>query len=286
MMSQIKKYLPKRLFHYLVLTLYAILSIYPFLWMVSSSLKSNREVYRNKSLIPEELRFDILIDTWNELEFFRYSINSLTISLATVVGIIFIYSLAGYGFAKTQFWGRDKFFLFFLAVLLVPGVAVLIPLVQLVRALGLTGSDANQFTTYLALILPMINGAGPFAIFFFRNFFRSLPNELKDAARVDGCSEWGIYFRIYLPLSTPVIATVGILNFIATWNAYILPSILINNDDWFTLPLKLRDLDLQAVIQWNVRMAGSVIMVLPIILLFVLLQRYYIRGLTAGATKG
>ncbi|MAS38054.1 MAG: ABC transporter permease [Anaerolineaceae bacterium] len=285
-MAFVRKYLPSQLIYYVVLTLYAALSVYPFLWMVSSSLKSNREVYRNKSLIPDELRLDILVDTWNELEFFRYFVNSAIISLATVLGIILIYSLAGYGFAKTQFWGRDKFFLFFLAVLLVPGVAVLIPLVQLVRALGLTGSNANQFSTYLALILPMVNGAGPFAIFFFRNFFRSLPNELKDAARVDGCSEWGIYFRIYLPLSTPVIATVGILNLIASWNAYILPSILINNDDWFTLPLKLRDLDLQAVIQWNVRMAGSVIMVVPIIILFILLQRYYIRGLTAGATKG
>lgn len=285
-MSLARKYRSRHFLYYATLTLYAAISTYPFLWMVSSSLKSNREVYSNKSLIPNELRFDILINSWNELEFFKYSINSLIISVATVIGIVFIYSLAGYGFAKTQFWGRDKFFIFFLAVLLVPGVAVLIPLVQLVRTLGLTGSDANQFTTYLALILPMVNGAGPFAIFFFRNFFRSLPNELKDAARVDGCTEWGIYSRIYLPLATPVIATVGILNFIASWNSYVLPSILINNADWFTLPLKLRDLDLQAVIQWNVRMAGSVIMVLPIIILFVLLQRYYIRGLTAGATKG
>ncbi len=285
-MTLVRKYVPKNLVYHAGLAFYAAISIYPFLWMVSSAFKSNREVYRNKSLIPNEVRFDILINTWNELEFFKFFTNSIIISLATVVAIIFIYSLAGYGFAKTQFWGRDKFFLFFLAVLLVPGVAVLIPLVQLVRSMGLTGNNANQFTTYLALILPMVNGAGPFAIFFFRNFFRSLPNELKDAARVDGCTEWGIYFRIYLPLATPVIATVGILNFIASWNAYILPSILINNEDWFTLPLKLRDLDLQAVIQWNVRMAGSVIMVLPIIILFIILQRYYIRGLTAGATKG
>ncbi len=285
-MSLIKKYIPSGLAYYGVLTLYALISSYPFMWMVSSSLKSNREVYRNKSLIPNELRIDVLVDSWEQLEFFKYSLNSALISIATVVGIILIYSMAGYGFAKTEFWGRDKIFLGFLAVLLVPGVAVLIPLVQLVRAMGLTGRDATQFSTYMALILPMVNGAGPFAIFFFRNFFRSLPNELKDAARVDGCTEWGCYFRIYLPLSTPVIATVGILNFISSWNAYILPSVVINNDEWFTLPLKLRDLDLQAVIQWNVRMAGSLIMVLPIVILFILLQRYYIRGLTAGAMKG
>lgn len=281
-----RRFLPSSVFYYGILTAYAAISVYPFLWMVSSALKPNREVYSNKSLIPNEIQFEVLINTWNELEFFRYSVNSAIISILTVLGIIIVYSMAGYGFAKTEFWGRDIFFLGFLGVLLVPGVSVLIPLVQLVRSMGLGGSGASQAATYAGLILPMINGAGPFAIFFFRNFFRSLPNELHDAARVDGCSEWGIYARIYLPLSTPVIATVGILNFIASWNSYILPSILLNNEDWFTLPLKLRDLDLQAVIQWNVRMAGSVIMVIPIIILFLLLQRYYIRGLTAGATKG
>ncbi len=281
-----RRFLPRTAFYYIILTLYAAISVYPFLWMVSSALKPNREVYSNKSLIPNEIQFDVLINTWNELNFFKYSVNSAVISIATVLGIIMVYSMAGYGFAKTQFWGRDVFFLGFLGVLLVPGVSVLIPLVQLVRAMGLGGSGASQAATYAGLILPMINGAGPFAIFFFRNFFRSLPNELHDAARVDGCSEWGIYARIYLPLSTPVIATVGIMNFISSWNGYILPSILLNNSDWFTLPLKLRDLDLQAVIQWNVRMAGSLITVVPIIILFLLLQRYYIRGLTAGATKG
>lgn len=286
MMQLLRKYIPSQAFFYIGLTLYAAISTYPFLWMISSSLKSNREVYANKSLIPNAVHFEVLINSWNQLEFFKYSLNSLVISVLTVLGIVLIYSLAGYGFAKTSFWGRDAFFIGFLAVLLVPGVSVLIPLVQLVRALGLTGSDATQASTYAALILPMVNGAGPFAIFFFRNFFSSLPKELRDAARVDGCTEWGIYARIYLPLSTPVIATVGILNFISSWNAYILPSILINNSDWFTLPLKLRDLDLQAVIQWNVRMAGSLIMVVPVIVLFIVLQRYYIRGLTAGATKG
>ena len=285
-MQFVRRYIPSSGFFYLGLTLYAAISTYPFLWMISSALKSNREVYRNKSLIPNEVHFEVLSDTWNQLDFFKYSLNSVIISLLTVLGIILIYSMAGYGFSKTRFWGRDIFFVGFLAVLLVPGVSVLIPLVQLVRAMGLTGSDASQASTYAALILPMVNGAGPFAIFFFRNFFSSLPKELHDAARVDGCSEWGIYARIFLPLSTPVIATVGILNFISSWNSYILPSILINNSDWFTLPLKLRDLDLQAVIQWNVRMAGSLIMVIPIILLFIFLQRYYIRGLTAGATKG
>lgn len=271
---------------YLVLTGYALISLYPFLWMVSSALKSNSEVLTSNSLFPQEIRLDIIIDTWNRLNFWKFFVNSTIISVAAVAGTILVYSMAGYGFAKTSFWGRKLFFVGFLGLMLVPGVTVLVPLVQLLKALGLIGRDATKAATYVGLIVPMMNGAGPFAIFLFRNYFASLPNELHDAARVDGCSEWGIYFRIFLPLSTPIIATVGILNFIASWNAFIWPSIVLNNPDWYTLPLKLKDLDLQIVIQWNVRMAGSLIMVIPAIVVFLFLQRYYIRGLTAGAIKG
>jgi multiple sugar transport system permease protein len=271
---------------YLVLTAYAVLSLYPFLWMISASLKSSREVLTNQSLLPTQVRLDILVRVWNELGFWKYFINSIIISGSVIFGVVLIYSLAGYGFARTRFWGRDLFFLGFLALLLVPGVTVLIPLVQLLRALGLIGHAATQVSTYTGVIFPIINGAGPLAIFLFRNYFARLPQELHDAACVDGCSEWGIYWRIFLPLSLPVIATIAILNFITTWNAYIWPSIVINNDDWYTLPLKLKDLDLQTVVQWNVRMAGSLITTVPIIIAFLLLQRYYIRGITAGAIKG
>jgi multiple sugar transport system permease protein len=267
------------------LLFYAVLSIYPFLWMISSALKSNKEVLTSQSLIPVELRFDILANTWAQLDFWRYMFNSTLVSTAVVGGVVLVYSLAGYGFAKTHFWGRDVLFVAFLSLLLVPGVTVLIPLVQLLKGLGFIGPSAGQISTYIGLVMPMINGAGPFAIFLFRNFFAALPNELGDAAKVDGCSDWGIYFRIYLPLSAPAIATVGVINLISTWNAYVWPSIVLNKPEWYTLPLKLRDMDLQIVIQWNVRMAGSLISIAPIILAFLLLQRYYIRGLTAGAVK-
>lgn len=270
---------------YLVLTFYTLLSIYPFLWMISSALKSNQEVLGSRSLIPREVHFDTIVNTWQQLDFFRYFVNSALISLLVVVGIIIIYSMAGFGFARTNFVGSRLLFLGFLAMLFVPGVTVLIPLVQLLKGLGLIGRGASQVATYGGLIMPMINGAGPFSILLFRNYFAALPNELHDAARVDGANQWTVYTRIFFPLSTPVIATVGILNFIGVWNAFIWPSIVLNNPDWFTLPLKLKDLDLQIVIQWNVRMAASLIMVIPVIVVFLLLQRYYIRGITAGAVK-
>ncbi len=271
---------------YIVLTLYALLSLYPFLWMISSALKSNKEVLSSTSLIPQEIRFDIILNTWNQLNFFKYFVNSVIIAALVVVGIILIYSMAGFGFARTKFIGSKVLFMAFLGLLFVPGVTVLVPLVQLLKALGLIGRDATLPQTYFGLIMPIINGAGPFSIFLFRNYFASLPSELHDAARVDGATNWGVFFRIFLPLATPIIATVGILNIIGTWSAYIWPSIVLNNPDWYTLPLKLKDLDLQIVIQWNVRMAASLITITPVIIAFLVLQRYYIRGLTAGAVRG
>ncbi len=271
---------------YIVLTFYALLSLYPFLWMISSALKSNQEVLSSHSLIPNEFRFDIILNTWNQLDFFRYFVNSVIITVFVVLGIVLIYAMAGFGFARTKFIGSNVLFMAFLGLLFVPGVTVLVPLVQLLKSLGLIGRDATLPQTYFGLIMPIINGAGPFSIFLFRNYFSSLPSELHDAARVDGATNWGVFFRIFMPLATPVIATVGILNIIGTWNAYMWPSIVLNNPDWFTLPLKLKDLDLQIVVQWNVRMAASLITITPVIIAFLVLQRYYIRGLTAGAVRG
>ncbi len=270
---------------YVCLLFYLAVSMYPFLWMISSALKDNTEALTSTSLIPKQVHLEILIDVWNRLNFWTYFVNSLWISIPVLLGVILVYSLAGYGFAKTNFWGKEFIYIFFLGLMVIPQVTILVPLVQELKAFGLIGRDASKFATYVGLILPMINGGGPFAIFIFRNYFASLPGELRDAAMIDGCSEWGVFFRIFMPLSLPAIATVGITNFISTWSAYVFPSVVLNNPDWMTLPLQLRTLDLQSVIQWNVRMAGSLFTVLPVIVAFILLQRYYIRGLTAAAVK-
>ncbi len=274
------------LFSFVCLLTYLFVCIYPFLWMISSALKSNEEVLTSTSLIPKQLHLEILVDVWNRLHFWTYLQNSLIISIAVVVGVTLVYSLAGYGFAKTRFWGKEFLYIFFIGLMVIPQVTILIPLVQELKAFGLIGRDASKFATYLGLIIPMINGGGPFAIFLFRSYFHSLPDELRDAALIDGCTELGVYSRIFFPLALPAIATVGIMNFIGTWNAYVFPSVILNNHDWYTLPLQLRYLDLQTIPQWNVRMAGSLFTVIPVIIAFVLLQRYYIRGLTAAAVKG
>jgi ABC-type glycerol-3-phosphate transport system permease component len=273
------------LISYLGLLFFLSICLYPFLWMASSAIKSNTEVLTSVSLIPKVIHLDVLIGVWNDLNFLKYFVNSMLVSLPVVAGVIFVYSLAGYGFAKTKFWGKEFFYIFFLGLMVIPQVTILVPLVQELRAFGLMGKDASKFSTYLGLILPMINGGGPFAIFLFRSYFASIPGDLRDAALIDGCNEWKVYQKIYFPLSLPAIATVGITNFIGTWNAYVFPSVVVNNPDWFTLPLQLRFLDLQTVTQWNVRMAGSLIMVIPVIIAFIFLQRYYIRGMTAAAVR-
>jgi ABC-type glycerol-3-phosphate transport system permease component len=253
--------------------------------MISSAMKDNTEALTSTSLIPRQIHLEIILDVWNRLNFWKYFLNSLLVSVPVMVGVILVYSLAGYGFAKTRFWGKEFIYIFFLGLMVIPQVTILVPLVQELKSFGLMGRDASKFATYLGLIIPMINGGGPFAIFIFRSYFASLPGDLRDAALIDGCNEWGVFSKIYLPLSLPAIATVGITNFISTWNAYVFPAVVLNNPDWLTLPLQLRQLDLQTVIQWNVRMAGSLFMVLPVIIAFIFLQRYYIRGLTAAAVK-
>lgn len=260
------------------LALYALICIYPFVWMVSGAFKSYDEVLKNPSPIPHKPTLDTLITTWNKLHFFDYFFNTGKVSVLTVVGILLIYSAAAYAFAKVKFPGRDKIFIFFLSMMLVPGITVLLPLVILERKLGILGS-------HLGLILPTVNGAGPFAIFLLRNYFQQIPHELHEAARIDGCNEFQIYWRIFLPLSTPALVTVGILNFLASWNSYLLPSVSLGKRELFTLPLGMQNLLLTNVIHWNEVMAGAFITIVPVVVVFLALQKYYIAGLS-GSVKG
>jgi ABC-type glycerol-3-phosphate transport system permease component len=268
---------------YIFIIAYTILSVYPFLWMVSATLKEPLEVVTSNSLIPRNPDFTTLIETWQRLDFFLHSWNSLFLTAIVILGTVIIYSLAGYGFAVLPFKGGNIILGFFLSMLRVPGVTVLVPLYVMLRLqVPIIGPDSPYWLTFIGVAIPMINGAGPFAMLLFRNYFKSVPHALHDAAVVDGASELRIYRSIYLPLGLPAIATIAITTFIAAWNAYAWPSIVLTKSEWQTLPLKLRELDLQQVIQWDVRMAGSLFTVLPVIVVFFLLQRYYVAGLTGS----
>ncbi len=269
----------------LFLITYTILSVYPFLWMVSATMKDRIEVMTSSSLIPQNPSFTTLIDTWQKLDFFLHFRNSLFLTAIVIIGTIFICSSAGYGFAVLPFKGSNLLLGFFLSMLLVPGVTVLVPLYILLRLqVPMIGPDSPYWLTYLGTALPIINGSAPFAMFLFRNYFKSLPHDLHDSAQVDGASELRIYRSIYLPLAFPAIATIGITTFLSSWNAFAWPNIVLTKPEWQTLPLMLRQLDLERLIQWNVRMSGSLFVVIPVIIVFFLLQRYYVAGLT-GSVK-
>ena len=259
------------------LVLYAIASLYPFLWMVSAAFKDNREVVRGGHLIPEHPTLDTLANTWNELHFFDYFLNSLKVTALTVVLVLAVYSAAGYAFAVLRFPGRRWLYRLFLALLFVPGVTVLLPIVLLESRLGLLGG-------HWGLVLPFVNGSAPLSILMLTNAFEAVPHELREAARVDGASEPRIFATVYLPLARPVLITIAVLTAIPTWNEYLLTRVSLNDPETYTLPIALQNLQSGAVLQYNVLMAGALIVVIPVIVLFVAAQRYIVNGLM-GAVK-
>lgn len=261
-----------------LLLIYGLVSVYPFLWMVSAAFKDQVEVVRGGHLIPENPTFQTLVDTWNELHFFDFFMNSLLVTLYTVVLTLIVYAAAGYAFAVLRFPGRGLLQKLFVSLLFVPGVTVMLPIVLLENKLGILGS-------HWGLVLPFVNGGAPLSILLMTGAFMAVPTELRDSARVDGASELRIFTGIYVPLARPALITVALLTAIPTWNEYLLTRVSLNDPSAYTLPLGLQTLSAENVPHYNNLMAGSLIVVIPVIVLFLSLQRYFVNGLV-GAVKG
>lgn len=213
------------------------------------------------------------------MDFARYFINSISLSIAAVVCVIVIYSMVGFALARINFVGKNIVFGTYIALILVPGLTVQIPLyINMV--------NLNMDNSFIGLLLPIVNGAGPFAVFMFRNYFMSMSRELFEAAKLDGCSVFRIYWNIYLPLALPVVGTIAVMNFIGSWNGITWPMIILRDEEKFTLPLAVMFLDQSAFKQWNILMTGSLFSIIPVIIIFMCLQKSYIQGLSAGAVKG
>ncbi|WP_264030926.1 carbohydrate ABC transporter permease [Cellulosimicrobium sp. SH8] len=258
---------------------YAVVSLYPFLWMVSAAFKTQQEIVMGGgNLIPAEPTLSTLVDTWSRLHFFDYFLNSVKVTGLTTLGVVVVYSAASYAFAVLRFPGRQAFFRLFLVLLFVPGVVTLLPIVLLENQLGILG-------THLGLILPFVNGTAPLSILLLTNAFQAVPGELRDAARVDGAGELRIFARVYVPLARPAIITIALLTAIPTWNEYLLSRVSLNDPSTFTLPIALQQLQSSNVVQYNQLMAGALIVVIPVIILFLATQRYFVNGLV-GAVKG
>jgi len=267
-----------RVLAYVILGIYAVISLYPFAWMVSGAFKDSSEVLRGGELIPDHPTLATFAQTWSELDFLRYFGNSVVVTLATVVGVLVVYSLASYAFAVLTFPGRRALYAGFISLLFVPGVTVLLPLVILQQDLGVLGS---QF----GLVLPFVNGTAPLSILLLTSSFRAVPAELRESARMDGASELRTFLSIYVPVCRPALAAIALLTAVPTWNEYVLSRVSLNDPTVYTLPLGLQSLTSSTNPQYNVIMAASLIIVTPVVLLFVLLQRYFVNGLV-GAVKG
>jgi multiple sugar transport system permease protein len=261
-------------------TIIGVIFATPFLWMVSSSLKDISEIYGfPPKFIPESFKWSNYVDAWRALPFKTFFLNSIIVSSLTTFGAVLSCSLAGYSFARLRYPGRDKIFLAYLATMMIPFPVLMVPLFVIMKNLGLVD-------TLWSLILPAI--FTPAGTFLMRQFILTLPRELEEAARVDGCGFFGVYWRIVLPLMKPVIATLAIFTFLGSWNEFLWPLISISSIDHKTLPLGLTMFQSRIAgrTPWNQVMASATFTIVPVLVLFVLGQKYYVKGIVTTGLKG
>ncbi len=263
---------------YALLLLGAAISLLPMVWMVSASLMpaGAANTYPPR-LLPESVTFEHYRALFTRLDLGRYLLNSTFVAVLVSGISLFINSMAGYAFAKLRFRGRDRVFRLLSMGLVIPVQVAMLPLFLLMRELGL-------INTYWGVIIPGM--ASIFGIFLVRQYAFSIPDELLDAARVDGASEFRIYRSIVLPVIRPILATLAIWTFLSTWNDFMWPLIVLSDDSMFTLPVALANLSGERVQDTELMMAGAVLTVLPVMLVFLVLQRYYVEGITLGSVKG
>ena len=250
----------------------------PLVWTLSTSLKSPGEVYLfPPTWIPEEVLWGNYVRAVTAIPFFLYLWNTVYITAVSIVGKVLSITLVAFAFARLRWWGRDFLFMIMLATMMLPPHITLIPQFILFKWWG-------WIDTFLPLVVPAFFG-GPYLTFLVRQYLLAIPRDLDDAARIDGCSDWGLYWRIIMPLSKPAILIVIIFVFNGTWNEFLLPLIYLHSPDLFTLALGLRMFQGEASTSWNLLMAASLLSMLPVVILFFVTQRYFIQGIVFTGVK-
>jgi len=268
---------------HLPLLLFAFLFMMPILWMLSTSLKAPDDIVRDLASVhwmphPATVaNFQDVLGKVEEFPVWRWTGNSLFISLTTTALVLIVDSLAAFAYARLKWKGRDIIFAVLLATMLVPGQALLIPTYLLVRSLG-------WFDTYAALIVPA--GAGTFGVFLLRQFFQAIPQELEEAARIDGCTSLGILRHVVLPLSLPALAALSIFTFIATWNAFEGPLLFTDSMEMRTLPIGIAIFQGRYSTEYGPMMAAATLAAVPVIIAFLLFQRHIIKGISLTGMAG
>jgi ABC-type glycerol-3-phosphate transport system permease component len=267
-----------RAFIYILLIFFFLIFLIPFIWIWSSAFKTSIEIARDPFALPSAFRWQNLQKAWTVGRFGDYIKNSVIYCTAIVSGVVALSCLAGYALALLPIPGRSYITLVFLLGLMVPFQSVMIPLYYLLRDLHILG-------TYWAFIVPGTALRLPFGIFLMRGFFRGLPPELADAARLDGANEWRVFRQVMLPLATPGLATLVVFQFIYTWNQFAMPLIFVQRDELRPVSLGTLFFFGRFTADRGMIAAGMTISMLPVVILYLLLQRRFIEGITAGALK-
>lgn len=268
----------RRVLLYIVLILIAVIMVVPFLWMLSTSLKTQYDAVKIPPVwIPDPPRWENYVKLFTEQPMFQFMLNTIKIVFFVVLGQLFFSSLAAYSFARISFKGRNAVFFFYIATLMVPGQVTMIPTYLMFAKAGLTDN-------HLALILPAFFSA--FGVFLLRQFFMSLPRELEEAAEIDGCNPFMTYWRIMLPLVVPAMLTLGVFTLMNTWNDYMGPLIYLSSPEKYTMTLGIAYFKGVYTTQWNLVMAGSIVSVVPILIAYLCAQKYFIEGIAFSGVKG
>lgn len=264
---------------HIFLIMVSITCLFPLLWMVGSSLKTQQTVFSDMSIFPKDPMWSNFYNAWTKGGFGMYFLNSLFYTVTVVFGIVIISSLAAFAFSRLKFPGKNIIFYMFLAAMMIPLPGSFVPLYVLMTKLHLVN-------TRIGYILCMINVGLSFSIYLFKTFFDKMPMELEDAARIDGCSRVGIWWNVALPLARPAIAVIVIFNSLNVWNEYILATLIFSSKSLMPLQRGLMIFQGTHITEYSLLMAGMTITTIPIILVYLLMQRHIIKGITAGAIVG
>ncbi len=273
-----RRYSPSRIIVFVTLLVMSLVTVYPFVWMVLTSLRERSSVYSGR-FIPEQFIFTNYPDAWVQTHFGSHLLNSILIASFSLAGIVFLSTTAGYGFAKLKFPFKNLIYVLLLSTMAMPAASLIIPLYLQVNSLGLLNSQQG-------LILVYIGSMSPFSIFLMRSFFQEVPNELIEAARIDGSSEWGTFYRVVLPLVKPGIGTVVILQFLALWNEFLYATVLIQSSALQPLQPAIFNLVGQYSTNWTLLAASLTMAITPIVIVYINMQKQFVAGLTQGALKG
>lgn len=267
-----------RILNYILLLALAGSMLIPFLWMISTSLMGELEVYQfPPKLLPSEPQWSNFVEAMTLQPFWRFFLNTAIVAAASVVGQLLFCSMAAYAFARMQFRWRERIFGLYLATMMIPAIVTIIPTFLIINIFG-------WMNTYWALFTPTVSSV--WGIFLLRQFFQTIPRELEDAARVDGASEFTIFWRVVLPLSKPALATLAIFAFMGSWKDFLWPLIVTSRTDMRTLELGIANFNTMYTTDWPHQMAAAVVVMLPIVIAFFIAQKYFVRGITLTGMKG